>query len=189
MKRVSGACIQCSYEHCSTSFHVTCAHAAGVLMEPDDWPYVVSITCLKHRASGAGVSAEARAPPIPPVAPPTWQDFAHLALSLWTKLGLHVPSLGPQGQLLRTVSLGQIVITKNRNGLYYRCQVIGTTAQTFYEVNFDDGSYSDNLYPESITVRSGAGAAGVAGVAGAAWTGPHHPLPVEQRLPAARAAS
>ncbi|XP_038186879.1 lysine-specific demethylase 4B isoform X2 [Arvicola amphibius] len=111
MKRVSGACIQCSYEHCSTSFHVTCAHAAGVLMEPDDWPYVVSITCLKHRAGGAG------------------------------------------GQLLRAVSLGQVVITKNRNGLYYRCRVIGTTAQTFYEVNFDDGSYSDNLYPESITSR------------------------------------
>lgn len=111
MRKVSGACIQCSYEHCSTSFHVTCAHAAGVLMEPDDWPYVVSITCLKHRAGGAG------------------------------------------GQLLRVVSLGQVVITKNRNGLYYRCRVIGTTAQTFYEVNFDDGSYSDNLYPESITSR------------------------------------
>lgn len=111
MKKVSGACIQCSYEHCSTSFHVTCAHAAGVLMEPDDWPYVVSITCLKHRAGGPG------------------------------------------GQLLRAVSLGQVVITKNRNGLYYRCRVIGSTAQTFYEVNFDDGSYSDNLYPESITSR------------------------------------
>ncbi|XP_029421181.1 lysine-specific demethylase 4B isoform X2 [Nannospalax galili] len=111
MKKLSGACIQCSYEHCSTSFHVTCAHAAGVLMEPDDWPYVVSITCLKHRAGG------------------------------------------PAGQLLRAVSLGQVVITKNRNGLYYRCRVIGSTAQTFYEVNFDDGSYSDNLYPESITSR------------------------------------
>lgn len=49
-----------------------------------------------------------------------------------------------------------MVITKNRNGLYYRCRVIGTSTQTFYEVNFDDGSYSDNLYPESITVR-GAG--------------------------------
>ncbi|XP_053435227.1 lysine-specific demethylase 4B isoform X2 [Nycticebus coucang] len=111
MKRVSGACIQCSYERCSTSFHVTCAHAAGVLMEPDDWPYVVSITCLKHKAGGHPV------------------------------------------QLLRAVCLGQVVITKNRNGLYYRCRVIGTTAQTFYEVNFDDGSYSDNLYPESITSR------------------------------------
>ncbi|XP_075401392.1 lysine-specific demethylase 4B isoform X2 [Tenrec ecaudatus] len=111
MKRVSGACIQCSYEHCSTSFHVTCAHAAGVPMEPDDWPYVVSITCFKHKA------------------------------------GAH------PGQFLRAVNLGQMVITKNRNGLYYRCCVIGAAAQTFYEVNFDDGSYSDNLYPESITSR------------------------------------
>ncbi|XP_049644000.1 lysine-specific demethylase 4B isoform X2 [Suncus etruscus] len=110
-KKVSGACIQCSCEHCSTSFHVTCAHAAGVLMEPDDWPYVVSITCRKHKAA------------------------AHSA------------------QSLRAVSLGQVVITKNRNGLYYRCLVIGSTAQTFYEVNFEDGSYSDNLYPESITSR------------------------------------
>lgn len=49
--------------------------------------------------------------------------------------------------------MGQTVITKNRNGLYYRCKVIGMTTQTFYEVNFDDGSYSDNVYPESITVR------------------------------------
>ncbi|KAM6216707.1 lysine-specific demethylase 4B [Rhynchocyon petersi] len=111
MKRVSGACIQCSYEHCSTSFHVTCAHAAGVLMEPDDWPYVVSITCFKHKA-GAQTA-----------------------------------------QFRRAVTLGQMVITKNRNGLYYRCRVIGAASQTFYEVNFDDGSYSDNLYPENVTSR------------------------------------
>uniref|UniRef100_A0A8C5TY79 [histone H3]-trimethyl-L-lysine(9) demethylase n=1 Tax=Malurus cyaneus samueli TaxID=2593467 RepID=A0A8C5TY79_9PASS len=112
MKKVSGACIQCSYEHCSTSFHVTCAHAAGVPMEPDDWPYVVSITCFKHKAANQNVG---------------------LGASL-------------------EVALGQTVITKNRNGLYYRCRVIGTTTQTFYEVNFDDGSYSDNVYPESIIV-------------------------------------
>ncbi|NWH85062.1 KDM4B demethylase, partial [Aegithalos caudatus] len=111
MKKVSGACVQCSYEHCSTSFHVTCAHAAGVPMEPDDWPYVVSITCFKHRAANQNVPFR------------------------------------------REVSLGQAVITKNRNGLYYRCRVIGTSTQTFYEVNFDDGSYSDNVYPESIISR------------------------------------
>ncbi|XP_040846599.1 lysine-specific demethylase 4B isoform X1 [Ochotona curzoniae] len=111
MKKVSGACIQCSYEHCSTSFHVTCALAAGVLMEPDDWPYVVSITCLKHKPGGQTV------------------------------------------QLLRSVSLGQAVLAKHRSGLYYRGRVIGTATQTFYEVNFDDGSYSDNLHPESITSR------------------------------------
>ncbi|XP_053150977.1 lysine-specific demethylase 4B isoform X1 [Hemicordylus capensis] len=111
IKRVSGACIQCSYEHCSTSFHVTCAHAAGVPIEPDDWPYVVSITCFKHKAA------------------------SHI-----------IP-------FSREVSLSQTVITKNRNGLYYRCKVIGTTTQTFYEVNFDDGSYSDNVYPESVISR------------------------------------
>ncbi|XP_039942555.1 lysine-specific demethylase 4B isoform X3 [Hirundo rustica] len=111
MKKVSGACVQCSYEHCSTSFHVTCAHAAGVPMEPDDWPYVVSITCFKHKAANHSVPFR------------------------------------------REVALGQTVITKNRNGLYYRCRVIGTSTQTFYEVNFDDGSYSDNVYPESIISR------------------------------------
>ncbi|NXC46816.1 KDM4B demethylase, partial [Penelope pileata] len=111
MKKVSGACIQCSFEHCSTSFHVTCAHAAGVPMEPDDWPYVVSITCFKHKAANQNIPFR------------------------------------------REVALGQTVITKNRNGLYYRCKVIGMTTQTFYEVNFDDGSYSDNVYPESIISR------------------------------------
>ncbi|XP_013923121.1 PREDICTED: lysine-specific demethylase 4B-like [Thamnophis sirtalis] len=111
MKKVSGACIQCSSEHCSTSFHVTCAHAAGVPIEPDDWPYVVSITCLKHKAAS------------------------------------HVLPFS------REVSLSQTVIAKNRNGLYYRCKVIGVTTQTFYEVNFEDGSYSDNIYPENIVSR------------------------------------
>ncbi|XP_053753894.1 lysine-specific demethylase 4B isoform X3 [Panthera pardus] len=139
MKKVSGACIQCSCEHCSTSFHVTCAHAAGVLMEPDDWPYVVSITCFKHKSGGHTVSAPpapSRPHPRPAACAPTRPCPRR-----------------PQVQFLRAVSLGQMVITKNRNGLYYRCRVIGTSTQTFYEVNFDDGSYSDNLYPESITSR------------------------------------
>lgn len=56
-KRQEGACIQCSCGRCPTSFHVTCAHAAGVIMEPDDWPYVVSITCHRHQSrSSSAVS-------------------------------------------------------------------------------------------------------------------------------------
>ncbi|MBN3296457.1 KDM4B demethylase, partial [Amia calva] len=112
MKKVSGACIQCSHEHCSTSFHVTCAHTAGVLMEPDDWPYLVSITCHKHKTTSQILSRASK-----------------------------------------EISLGQTVIGRNRNGLYYKCRVIGTAVQTFYEVNFDDGSYSDNLYPENVVSR------------------------------------
>lgn len=44
-----GACIQCSYDNCATSFHVTCAQIAGVLMKPADWPYVVSVSCHRHQ--------------------------------------------------------------------------------------------------------------------------------------------
>uniref|UniRef100_A0A8C5C0J4 [histone H3]-trimethyl-L-lysine(9) demethylase n=1 Tax=Gadus morhua TaxID=8049 RepID=A0A8C5C0J4_GADMO len=45
----AGACIQCTHDNCSTSFHVTCAHIAGVVIKPADWPYLVSVTCHKHK--------------------------------------------------------------------------------------------------------------------------------------------
>ncbi|KAI4886882.1 hypothetical protein NFI96_022586, partial [Prochilodus magdalenae] len=108
-KQICGACIQCSYENCSTSFHVTCAHLAGVVMKPADWPYVVSVTCHKHRQI------------IPKV------------------------KVGP-----RDLSLGQEAIGRNSDGWFYRCTIIGVASQTFYEVNFDDGSYCDNIYPENV---------------------------------------
>ncbi|XP_040896801.1 lysine-specific demethylase 4B isoform X2 [Toxotes jaculatrix] len=112
VKQNRGACIQCSYENCATSFHVTCAQIAGVVMTPADWPYVVSVTCHKHK----------RATPKPRTAPK-----------------------GPQGP-----NLGQRVIGRNSDGWYYHCTIIGMATQTFYEVNFDDGSYCDNLHPENI---------------------------------------
>ncbi|XP_054439106.1 lysine-specific demethylase 4C isoform X5 [Pteronotus mesoamericanus] len=113
VKKVSGACIQCSYGRCPASFHVTCAHAAGVLMEPDDWPYVVNITCFRHKAN-PNVKFKA----------------------------------GEKG-----ISVGQTVITKHRNTRYYSCRVIAITSQTFYEVMFDDGSFSRDTFPEDIVSR------------------------------------
>ncbi|XP_036117516.1 lysine-specific demethylase 4C isoform X5 [Molossus molossus] len=113
VKKVSGACIQCSYGRCPASFHVTCAHAAGVLMEPDDWPYVVNITCFRHKAN-PNVKFKA----------------------------------GEKG-----ISVGQTVITKHRNTRYYSCRVIAMTSQTFYEVMFDDGSFSRDTFPEDIVSR------------------------------------
>ncbi|KAM6962530.1 lysine-specific demethylase 4B [Aplochiton taeniatus] len=104
-----GACIQCSHQNCSTSFHVTCAHIAGVLMKPADWPYVVSVTCHKHKRT------------------------------------LQRPRPGP-----KELSLGQKVIGRSSDGWFYHCTIIGMATQTFYEVNYDDGSYCDNLYPENI---------------------------------------
>ncbi|XP_056441662.1 lysine-specific demethylase 4C-like isoform X4 [Gadus chalcogrammus] len=112
-KRHAGACIQCSYGRCPTSFHVTCAHAAGVTMEPDDWPYVVSITCHRHqsRSSAAQRASEA------------------------------------------AISLGQTVISKHKNLRYYSSRVTQVSSQAFYEVMFDDGSFSNDTYPEDIVSR------------------------------------
>ncbi|KAL4634777.1 lysine-specific demethylase 4B-like [Arapaima gigas] len=108
-KETRGACIQCSFENCSTSFHVTCAHNAGVLMKPADWPYLVSVTCHKHK-----------------------------------------PNNVKSRPASRELSLGQKVIGRNRDSRYYHCVIIGIATQTFYEVNYDDGSYCDNLLPENV---------------------------------------
>ncbi|KAH0618704.1 hypothetical protein JD844_018134 [Phrynosoma platyrhinos] len=54
---------------------------------------------------------------------------------------------------LQDLAVGQAVISKHKNGRFYQCEVINLTKETFYEVNFDDGSFSDNLYPEDIVSR------------------------------------
>uniref|UniRef100_A0A8C5A2D7 [histone H3]-trimethyl-L-lysine(9) demethylase n=1 Tax=Gadus morhua TaxID=8049 RepID=A0A8C5A2D7_GADMO len=103
----AGACIQCTHDNCSTSFHVTCAHIAGVVIKPADWPYLVSVTCHKHKTA--------------------------------------ILFKGPKGP-----AVGQRVIGRSSDGWYYHCTVIGAATQTYYEVNFDDGSYCDNLHPENV---------------------------------------
>uniref|UniRef100_A0A8C8AUS2 [histone H3]-trimethyl-L-lysine(9) demethylase n=1 Tax=Otus sunia TaxID=257818 RepID=A0A8C8AUS2_9STRI len=113
VKKISGACVQCSYGRCLASFHVTCAHAAGVLMEPVGWPYVVYITCFRHKIK---------------------QNTRPNACD-------------------KTITVGQTVITKHRNTRYYSCRVMGVTSQLFYEVMFDDGSFSLDTFPEDIVSR------------------------------------
>uniref|UniRef100_A0A8C1XEE9 [histone H3]-trimethyl-L-lysine(9) demethylase n=1 Tax=Cyprinus carpio TaxID=7962 RepID=A0A8C1XEE9_CYPCA len=112
MKKTLGCCVQCSHGRCPTSYHPTCAQAAGVIMHPDDWPFIVYVTCCRHKGP---VQSEV----------------------------LHSEILG----------VGQKVICKHKNGRYYQCEVIQLTKATFYEVNFDDGSFSDNLFPEDIVNR------------------------------------
>ncbi|KAF7669830.1 hypothetical protein LDENG_00120120 [Lucifuga dentata] len=124
-QEMKGCCVQCSHGRCSTAFHPTCAQAAGILMHPDDWPFIVFITCHRHRA---------------PIIPERNKTS------------------------MRELVVGQRVICKHKNGRYYHSEVTELTTATFYEVVFDDGSYSDNLFPEDIEnrdcVRLGAPAEG-----------------------------
>ncbi|XP_068599163.1 lysine-specific demethylase 4A-like [Brachionichthys hirsutus] len=114
MKKASGCCVQCSHGRCPTAYHPTCAQAAGVLMQPDEWPFVVHVTCCRHK----GPSQIER-----------------------NKAAMH------------ELTVGQKVICKHKNGRYYQCDVVQLSKETFYEVNFDDGSFSDNLFPEDIVNR------------------------------------
>uniref|UniRef100_A0AAY4B6W7 [histone H3]-trimethyl-L-lysine(9) demethylase n=1 Tax=Denticeps clupeoides TaxID=299321 RepID=A0AAY4B6W7_9TELE len=93
MKKTSGCCVQCSHGRCPTSYHPTCAQAAGPVQTE----------------------------------------------SLSTAM--------------RELTVGQKVICKHKNGRYYQCDVVQLSKETFYEVNFDDGSFSDNLFPEDIVNR------------------------------------
>ncbi|XP_016104953.1 lysine-specific demethylase 4A-like [Sinocyclocheilus grahami] len=115
VKKSTGCCVQCSHGRCSTSFHPSCAQAAGVQMHPDDWPFVVYFTCWRHKG---GIQIEQR-----------------------------------NKASMRELEKGQKVISKHRNGRYYHCEVVELTKATFYEVIFDDGSFSDNLFPEDIVNR------------------------------------
>lgn len=74
---------------------------------------------------------------------------------------LSVQSMSNRGSFLQrakgallSITAGQKVISKHKNGRFYQCEVVRLTTETFYEVNFDDGSFSDNLYPEDIVVMS-----------------------------------
>ncbi|XP_056613934.1 lysine-specific demethylase 4B isoform X1 [Triplophysa dalaica] len=133
-KQVFGACIQCSFDDCSTSFHVTCALLAGVTMKPADLPYVVSVTCHKHKQTNQKVYEKCTI---------KTDRFVRYVRRL-TAFLMQVKGGS------RDLSLGQEVIGKHSNGWFYRCTITGIGCQSFYEVNFDDGSYCDNVFPENL---------------------------------------
>lgn len=49
---------------------------------------------------------------------------------------------------------GTKVYAKHKNSRYYLTVVMDVKNQVFYEVDFDDGSFSDNLFPEDIDVSA-----------------------------------
>lgn len=110
----SGSCAQCSSGRCTLSFHITCAHAAGVVFETSDWPFPIYITCQKHVSN--------------------------------KEKGNH--------RNLPALKFSEKVIAKHKNGRYYKADVSNIRNQTFYAVDFDDGTFCDNLFPEDIQDRN-----------------------------------
>ncbi|CAI9728298.1 lysine-specific demethylase 4C-like [Octopus vulgaris] len=108
-----GSCAQCSYGRCTLSFHITCAHAAGVVFETSDWPYPVYITCHRHNSNKEKT----------------------------------------RRNNLMSLKISDKVIAKHKNRRYYKADVSAIKNQIFYAVDFNDGSFSDNLFPEDIQGR------------------------------------
>jgi len=48
------------------------------------------------------------------------------------------------------VAFGDHVLAKHRNGRYYRAIVLSVSDVVYYKVAFDDGTYSNDMYPEDI---------------------------------------
>jgi len=49
------------------------------------------------------------------------------------------------------VRTGQVVWARHKNGRYYKGRIANISETQFYMVLFNDGSFSDDLYPEDIT--------------------------------------
>ncbi|XP_060082098.1 uncharacterized protein LOC132561390 isoform X2 [Ylistrum balloti] len=109
-EKTFGVCVQCSQGRCTSSFHVTCAYAAGVVYETSDWPFPVYNTCLRHS---------------------------------------HKEKEKGERKLTE-LKKGDRVYAKHKNTRYYVVDVLKVTNQVFYSVDFDDGSFSDDLFPEDI---------------------------------------
>lgn len=51
------------------------------------------------------------------------------------------------------VAIGDKVIAKHRNGRYYHCVVTSFNDTVYYNVAFQDGSFSNDMFPEDIQVN------------------------------------
>ena len=51
------------------------------------------------------------------------------------------------------MKIGDRVLAKHKNGRFYSSKVLGFEEEVYYQVDFSDGSYSNNLFAQDIVVR------------------------------------
>ena len=118
-------CVQCSVEGCVRSFHVTCGLAAGSRFQADNRPGHIYVNCVRH-ASVANTKSQ----------------------------GKQRKSTIRRSEDLFDLNVGDLVLAKHKvTRRYYWTKVIHVLRKRRFEVDFDDGSFSDDLLPEDIMVR------------------------------------
>ena len=55
-------------------------------------------------------------------------------------------------RVLQEVNVDDVVWAKHKNGRYYKAKVTQAKEQMFVEVDFADGSFSTDTFPEDIEV-------------------------------------
>jgi len=55
---------------------------------------------------------------------------------------------------LPPIAAGSGVIAKHKNGRYNHAVVLSVSDVIYYKVAFDDGTYSNDMYPEDIEVSN-----------------------------------
>ncbi|KAJ3594444.1 hypothetical protein NHX12_003751 [Muraenolepis orangiensis] len=126
----------CSHGRCSTAFHPTCAQAAGVLMYPDDWPFVVYISCHRHRAPAmpevTGDGEESRV-----ICKYRNCRYYHSEVKELTSATFYENRdclrFGPP-------SKGDVVQVRWTDGLIYGAKFVASHSIPMYQVEFEDGS-------------------------------------------------
>ncbi|XP_022101943.1 lysine-specific demethylase 4A-like isoform X2 [Acanthaster planci] len=153
-----GGLIQCSVGKCALAFHVTCAQAAGVVMEPCDWPYAVYATCVRHPYSDK-MRDNPRDYPLKDVSVGETVIAKHKNSRYYHSESHDCTTDGPPNE-------GVAVKVRWTDGLIYSGTFVKSYIVKMYDIEFEDGSVSrvkrEDVYsqeeplPKKVTTKLSA---------------------------------